>query len=282
VVSGLKQQYDIDLCDMSKLSRHRGNKGTKNLLTVIDVFSRLAFVKTLCNKSGKTVAKALDEILTDDNLPNRVRSDRGTEFVSSQVNDVLRKRGVKDFYSMSNLKCQPIERFNKTIKNAIFRWCYEHRSYSYVPVLDQLVSGYNHRVHSALFGFSPSQVSESNQVKLWNLMYTNASRKKRYSRPRSFKYSVGDLVRISLAKRTFERAYNQKFTGELFLIGGRNMRENLPVYFLIILTLNRNQSRGHFMKLKFSVCKKTLAILVTGKSTKFSKEENEGATRKYS
>jgi hypothetical protein len=121
-------------------------------------------------------------------------------------------------------------------------------------------------------------VSESNQVKLWNLMYTNASRKNRFSRPRSFKYSVGDLVRVSLAKKTFERAYSQKFTDELFLIRGMNMRENLPVYFL--MDIEQEPIKGTFYATEIQRVKK--AILVTGKSRKFSKEENEGAARKYS
>ncbi|XP_053385652.1 uncharacterized protein LOC123560105 [Mercenaria mercenaria] len=257
VVSGVKQQYDMDLCDMSKLSRYRGNKGTKFLLTVIDVFSRRAFVKPLGNKGATTVAKALGEILTDDNLPVRVRSDRGTEFTSSKVNDLLRERGVKHFYSMSDLKCQPVERLNQTLKNAIYRWCYEHRSYSYVPVLDELVYGYNHRVHSALFGLSPSQVDESNQVKLWNLMYTKKEGKNRTSGvPRSFKYNIGDSVRISLAKRTFERSYSQKFTDEVFLIRGRVLRDNIPIYFL--MDIEQEPIRGTFYETDIQRVQKNL------------------------
>jgi hypothetical protein len=44
---------------------------------------------------------------------------------------------------------------------------------------------------------------------------------------------MGDLVRISLAKRTFERSYGEKFTSQIFKIRGRIYRENIPVYFLV-------------------------------------------------
>ncbi|XP_060557437.1 uncharacterized protein LOC132717880 [Ruditapes philippinarum] len=237
-VSGIHMQYDMDLCDMMKMRRFRYNKGTRYLLTVIDVFSRYAFVRPLRSKTGQAVASALEDILTSGPKPARCRSDRGMEFRCKPVTDLLMRLGIKQYFSASALKCQPVERFNQTLKGAIYKWCYENRSFSYVPVLEMLVHSYNHRVHSSLFGLSPSEVSESNQARLWNLMYVeNASSSKSGERRkvRLFKYSVGDLVRVSLAKRTFERSYNQKFTSQIYRIRGRVYRDNLPVYYLMDL-----------------------------------------------
>jgi transposase InsO family protein len=238
VVSGIRQQYDMDLCDMSRLRRYRGNRGTRYLLTVIDVFSRFAFVMPLRDKSGTSVAQALEVVLTGDLKPQRFRSDRGAEFKSKAVTDLLRRKGVKQYFTSTDLKCQPVERFNQTLKNSVYKWCYENRSFAYVPVLDQIVDGYNHRVHSSLFGLSPSEVNETNQVGLWNKMYAGSADPRpdvRVPRARSFKYNEGDLVRISLAKRTFERSYSQKFTEQIFKIRGRYLRENVPVYLLMDL-----------------------------------------------
>jgi hypothetical protein len=47
-----------------------------------------------------------------------------------------------------------------------------------------------------------------------------------------FTYKVGDIVRVSIRRQTFERAYTQKFTNEIFRIKGRVLRENIPVYYL--------------------------------------------------
>lgn len=150
---------------------------------------------------------------------------------------LLRRLGIKQYFSASALKCQPVERFNQTLKGAIYKWCYENRSFSYIPVLEKLVYSYNHRVHSSLFGLSPSEVTESNQARLWNLMYVENASSTRGGRRkiRLFKYSVGDLVRIILAKRTFERSYNQKFTSQIYRVRGRVYRDNLPVYYLMDL-----------------------------------------------
>lgn len=237
VVRGLREQYDIDLCDMSKLRRYRGNRGTRYLLVAIDVFSRVAFVCPLKNKSGPAVAAALSDIFSEGHKPARCRSDKGTEFKSKAVQDLLRRLGVKHYFAVSDLKCQPVERLNQTLKSAIYKWCYENKSFAYVTVLDEIVESYNNRVHSALFGLSPSEVNESNQVKLWNLMYTVTSTKTagESQRVRLFKYKVGDLVRTSLAKKTFERSFAKKFTENIYKIRGRVYRENVPVYFLMDL-----------------------------------------------
>lgn len=234
MVSGVHQQYDMDLCDMSKLRRYRGNRGTRYLLTVIDVFSRFAFVRPLRNKTGKVVAKALEDIMTSGSKPERCRSDKGAEFRCKPVTDLLQRLGVKQYFSTSDLKCQSVERLNQTLKGAIYKWCYQNRSFAYVTVLDELVRGYNHRVHSSLFGLSPSEVNESNQAKLWNLMYVAKAGGEK-QRNRMFKYQEGDLVRVSLARRTFERSYIQKFTSQIYKIRGRVYRENVPVYLLMDL-----------------------------------------------
>lgn len=162
VVGGFRQQYDMDLCDMSKLRRYRGNRGTSYLLVVIDVFSRFAYVRPLKNKSGKVVSDALEDIIVEGGNPVRCRSDRGAEFKLKNVQDLLRHLGIKHYFTTSDLKCQPVERLNQTLKSAIYKWCYENNSFTYITVLEELVNGYNHRVHSALFGLSPREVKELN------------------------------------------------------------------------------------------------------------------------
>jgi transposase InsO family protein len=135
----------MDLCDMSKLGRYLGNRGTHFLLTVIDVASRFAMVRPLRNKSEKVVAEALEHILTSGPMRVRCRSDRGTEFMCKAVVDLLQRLRVKQYFSTSDLKCQSVKRLNQTLKGVVYKWCYQNRSFAYVTVLDDLVDGYNHR-----------------------------------------------------------------------------------------------------------------------------------------
>ena len=85
-----KQVDDIwtaDLVDMSPYSR--SNSGYKYLLTVIDVFSKYGWIVPLKTKTGKEVAMAFPELFTDNALPSRLWTDRGTEFYNQQVKRVL-------------------------------------------------------------------------------------------------------------------------------------------------------------------------------------------------
>ena len=54
------------------------NKNVKNLLCVIDVFAKYAWVKTLKDKKGKTVLNAFIKIVNESNhKPNKLWVDQG-------------------------------------------------------------------------------------------------------------------------------------------------------------------------------------------------------------
>ena len=46
----------------------------------------------------------------------------------------------------------------------------------------------------------------------------------------TFKFKVGDFVRISRARKTFTREYDQRWSGELFQIVSRNGAQRYPTY----------------------------------------------------
>ena len=72
----------------------------------------------------------------------------------------------------------------------------------------------------------PSQVTKSNEAKVWDTLYGNdVDKRVRY------KFQVGDRVRISKVKRMFEQSYLPNFTEEMFTIYKRFARQ-VPVYKL--------------------------------------------------
>ena len=62
VVSGIDDQFEADLADLSNASYVEANNGVKFLLVVIDVFSRYLWVETLINKQAKTIIAAFKKI----------------------------------------------------------------------------------------------------------------------------------------------------------------------------------------------------------------------------
>ena len=60
LVFGPNEQWQMDLVDMQKLSKW--NKGYKYLLTVIDVFSKVAWAEPIKSKSTKEIIPALERV----------------------------------------------------------------------------------------------------------------------------------------------------------------------------------------------------------------------------
>ncbi|MEW8544139.1 MAG: integrase core domain-containing protein [Candidatus Thiodiazotropha sp.] len=256
VTRGIRDQYDLDLIDMGRISKHNDN--VKFLLTAVDAFSRVAMVKPLKDKKADTVLEALKLMLGGKNKCRAVRTDFGAEFKNAKVKELFESYNIKHFFAHPPLKAQIVERFNKSLKQMIYKYLHNRSTYRYIDKLAELVHSYNHRPHRSLGALSPSQVTKDNEISLWNEMYINRPYKKRRIkddtvqkhnftklRPVSkFSFKVGDLCRVSFSRQAFERSFNQRFSEEVFRVRQRLMRANIPVY--LIADLQGQVIRGFF------------------------------------
>ena len=110
---GIADLYQIDLADVSNLSPF--NDGMRYLLTCIDVFSKRAWAIPIKTKFAHSVADAFEKILSEGTC-NMVQSDKGTKFLNSTFQSMLRRHGIH-FYTSENedLKASFVERFNRTL-----------------------------------------------------------------------------------------------------------------------------------------------------------------------
>ncbi|XP_067660303.1 uncharacterized protein [Haliotis asinina] len=107
----------------------------------------------------------------------------------------------------------------------------------YADVLRKLVYNYNHTLHSSLPQLSPAQVTQENQVKVWDHVYLKPLRKKirsTSSKPgvKRYLFKVGDLVRISYLRRPFRTVLDLKWTEELFKVFQRYRKQGFAQYKL--------------------------------------------------
>lgn len=105
--------------DLLFLPGATSNFGIVGALTVIDIFSRFAFLLPIKNKSAQTIASKLEQVLDDPRVKGKVqsfRTDKGKEFVNAQVGGVCQERGILQYFANPNskTKCAIIERFNRT------------------------------------------------------------------------------------------------------------------------------------------------------------------------
>ena len=80
IVTGIDDQWQADLVDMSALARF--NKGCEFLLTCIDVFSKFAWVVPLKNKTGESLVNGFQSILDTGRSPVKLQTDKGIEFLN--------------------------------------------------------------------------------------------------------------------------------------------------------------------------------------------------------
>jgi len=95
--------------------------GHRYILTIIDMCTRLPEAVPLKDISTSTVAEALLEIFSRVGLPERIHSDRGSQFTSEMMKEVYRLLNVQQsvttpYHAMGN---GVVENFNKTIKNLL-------------------------------------------------------------------------------------------------------------------------------------------------------------------
>ena len=121
-VAGINAQWQVNLADMQAITRQ--NMGARYLLTVIDVFSKYAWVALVKSNNAAAVTEAFRQILSAAALrhPNRLQTDKGKEFVNASFAALIKRHNIQNFASESDQKAAVVERFNRTIKTSI--WTY--------------------------------------------------------------------------------------------------------------------------------------------------------------
>ena len=225
-VFSIDEVWQMDLCDMRSLRKH--NDGAQYLLTVIDVFSKYAFVRVLENKRGPTVLEAFRDIVeSTGRRPLRVHADYGSEFKYRGFNEYLTSIDSRYYITHSEVKASVIERFNRTLKTRMWSYFTQNNTYRYVDAVQNIVASYNASQHRSLKGRTPESIGPQNQLRVWKDVYSTETRRS----PPKFKYSVGDHVRISRNKGPFEKGYTDNWSEEHFTIFERLGRKP-PAYRL--------------------------------------------------
>ena len=184
------------------------NDGVTFLLLVIDIFSKYGWVIPLKDKKGKTVAEALKNIF-EERKPEKLWTDKGTEFYNKDVKKLI------EIYSTENEeKSSIVERWIRTMKEKMRKYFTDNNTYTYMDVLPELVEDYNNTVHSSI-KMKPIEASKKkNELTVWRNLYPDRFK----IHDLTPKFSVGDEVRISKKKMTFEKGYTTRWTEEIFTI----------------------------------------------------------------
>ena len=230
IVMSIDDQWQCDLADMSSKAEY--NDGYTFILTCIDCFSKYAWAIPIINKQADSIIEALKIIFKSGRKPKRLQTDKGTEFLNRKVQTFLRHHNIQLFTTQSDKKASIVERFNRTMKGRTYKYFTAKNTYRYVDVLQSLVDGYNNSYHRSI-KMKPNSVRKRHQIIIRQRLYgkLKSPTKLRTQRKKSYKYMIGDLVRIIKQRLTFARGYLPNWSEEIFIVYNRkNFKE--PFYYL--------------------------------------------------
>ena len=214
-VKGIDEIWAADLVGMQAYSAYNG---VRYLLSVIDIFLKYGWLVPLKDNSGKSVAAAFGKILTE-RKSKLVWVDKGLEFYNKDFKQLV------DIYSTENEeKSAVVERWNRTMKERMFKYFSANSTKRYTDVLDALVQLYNSKHHSTI-KMTPVEASlKINENKVWRNLYPSIE-----NRPLKPKFSRGDRVRITRKMAVFDKGYMPRWTEEVFTIAS-NQYTDPPAY----------------------------------------------------
>ncbi|KAL6417047.1 hypothetical protein ACFW04_013035 [Cataglyphis niger] len=220
-VTNIDDLWEADLIDLRNLKSY--NDGYSYLLTVIDALSKFVWVEPLHDKTGACVVKAFQRIFSrnNDRLPVYLQTDKGKEFIARHVQNFLKEKDIRFRVTRNpDIKAAIVERFNRTLKERMWRYFTHKNTRQYIDVLQDIVRAYNHTHHStikmqpAVVTRENARVARENMNRRWN----DIERKKNRGPRQKAKYNEGDFVRVSRAKVAFEKGYEAKWSEEIFRI----------------------------------------------------------------
>lgn len=219
---GISDLIQSDLIEMRKYKSE--NEGYNYILVAINAFSKKAWALPLKTKTGAEVAKCTEKILKSLKIPPKlIQTDFGKEYFNSDFKKVMEKFKIKHYRTYSDLKASIVERFNRTLKNLLYKQFTIQGNHKWLEILGRLIKKYNKTVHSTI-GMAPDSVNKNNEKLILQKYLDRKSPKKV-----KIKYKIGDPVRLSKYKHLFEKSYTPNYSTEVFFID--KIQNTIPVTY---------------------------------------------------
>ena len=204
------------------------------------LFRSYGWIRGLKDKKTETVSKAFEDIFKSKRKPRMLWTDKGSEFITKHFKEILKKEGIRLYHTDNEEKSSVVERWNKTMKNRMWKMFTVNNNTVYWDKIDKLVNDYNNARHSSV-KMSPVEASKKkNENKVWTNLYGDLT----YLKPGKPKFAVGDKVRISKYKRkVFDKGYTPNWTEEIFVID--KILPTKPVTYSIV-DLTGEEIKGSF------------------------------------
>jgi len=175
-------------------------------------------------KTGEHVTVAFKSVILKGRVPKNLHVDKGKEFYNKDFRGLMKKYKINLYSKYSNLKASICERFNRTLKNKMWKQFSLQGSYKWLDILQDLVKSYNNTKHRTI-GMKPKDVTSANEadvLKRFSIKIVSLKKPK---------FKINDKVRVSKVKQLFEKGYTPNWSTEIFTIT-KVVKNNPVTYFL--------------------------------------------------
>jgi transposase InsO family protein len=268
----INSRWQMDHVDMSDYKNPR-NRNASFLFVVIDVFSKYAWVRAVSKKDATRIVSALEEIFEENKrltgrYPSVMQSDNAREFNANIVKDFFEEHGVKQVFSPSYLpQAQGIvERFNRTLKNAIFSNFTKRGTNQYVDILPEIVNSYNNSFHTTIKD-TPARIHRAGRVSVEQQKGVEQRNSKWLQSSRNYpKIRIGSQVRTHnltnkehRKKDKFAKRYKPQWSEEIFTVNGvfgegqekKGHQKKIKTYYTLEGFGDKHFHRRDLQKIKF-------------------------------
>ena len=161
---------------------------------------------------GETVREAFKSRFQDGRKPEYLWTDKSSGFYNKHIKALL--ESLTFFSTENEEKSSVVERWNKTIKNKMWKQFTIQGNTQYLDILPKMLKQYNNTKHRSI-KMTPVEASnkKNERVVFFNLY---GDTEQISSKP---KFKIGDKVRYSKYKRkTFDKGYTPNWTEEIFTV----------------------------------------------------------------
>ena len=174
-VTNIDDLWEADLIELRNLKNY--NDGYSYLLTIIDVLSKFVWVEPLRDKTSAGVVRAFERVLSrnKERIPVYLQTDKGKEFIGAPFQKFLKEKDIRFRVTRNpDVKAAVVERFNRTLKERMWRYFTHKNTRRYIDVLQDIVHAYNHTRHStikmepAVVTLENARIARENMNRRWS------------------------------------------------------------------------------------------------------------------